>query len=163
MMENEIWKDVVGYEGRYRVSNRGRIYSLITNKFLKFQKNSKGYYFVKLRKDGESKTSMVARLVAEAFIPNQENKPQCDHIDKDKTNNDVSNLRWVSSDENWEHGTQNGRRITPVQCIETGIVYKSIMEAERQTGIRNGNICMVCKGQRKTAGGYHWCYFQQEK
>ena len=105
MMNNEEFRDVVGYEGRYKVSNRGRIYSLLSNKFLRFQKNSKGYYFVKLRKDGESKTNMVARLVAEAFIPNPENKPQCDHIDKNKENNDVSNLRWVSSDENWEHGT----------------------------------------------------------
>ena len=58
-----------------------------------------------LCKDGTQKTFKVHRLVAKAFIPNPDNKPECDHLDKDKTNNCVSNLRWVSTEENWEHGT----------------------------------------------------------
>ena len=170
-MNNEVWKDIVGYEGYYQVSDQGRVRSvdrIITcadgrirrykSRILKFGKNQKGYLLTTLCKDGTQKTFKVHRLVAEAFIPNPDNKPECDHKDKDKTNNCVSNLWWVSTEENWEHGTQNGRKIMPVQCIETGIVYKSIMEAKRQTGI--SNICMACKGKYKTVGGYHWTYYK---
>ena len=111
----EIWKDIQGYEGLYQVSNLGRVKSLGRNikkpllksgycwqeeRILKPYKNRKGYLNVRLCKDSRTKDFQIHRLVAIAFIPNPENKPQIDHINADKTNNNVNNLRWVTCKEN---------------------------------------------------------------
>ena len=109
----EIWKDVQGYEGIYQVSNFGRVKSLgrfvdrlasghcwQKERILKPNKTKYGYLNVILSKKGKTKTFSVHRLVAVAFIPNPENKPQIDHINADKTNNTVNNLRWVTCKEN---------------------------------------------------------------
>ena len=109
----EIWKDVQGYEGLYQVSNLGRIKSLgrfvdrlasghcwQEERILKPHKTKYGYLNVILSKKGKTKTFSVHRWVALAFIPNPENKPQIDHINADKTNNTVNNLRWVTCKEN---------------------------------------------------------------
>lgn len=99
----EIWKEVKGYEGRYSVSNTGKVYSHIRNKLLNTPATGwshGGYCFVLLRKDGKGKIKYVHRLVAEAFIPNPKNKPEVNHIDHDNHNNLVTNLEWVTHDEN---------------------------------------------------------------
>lgn len=111
----EIWKDIQGYEGLYQVSNLGRVKSLGRNvkrpltkigyvwqpeKILKPNKTKYGYLKITLRKNNKSKYFTVHRLVAITFIPNPENKPQIDHINADKTNNSVNNLRWVTCKEN---------------------------------------------------------------
>ena len=109
----EIWRDVVGYEGLYQVSSMGRVKSLgrfIDNlvrghywqeeKILKPSKRINGYVGISLHKDGKAKNFNIHRLVAIAFIPNPNNLPQIDHINADKTNNNVNNLRWVTAKEN---------------------------------------------------------------
>lgn len=109
----EIWRDVVGYEGLYQVSNLGRVKSLgrfVDNlvrghywqeeRILKTCKRTNGYIGVGLCKDGKAENFNIHRLVAIAFIPNPEDLPQIDHIDADKTNNNVNNLRWVTAKEN---------------------------------------------------------------
>lgn len=109
---NEQWKDVVGYEGYYQVSNRGRVkglkYTLLVGccfktlpeRILKPNKNKFGYYYVVLHKNRKPKTWKIHRLVALAFIPNPENKPCIDHIDTIRTNNNIENLRWCTHSEN---------------------------------------------------------------
>lgn len=107
----EEWRDVEGYESLYQVSNLGRVKSLervVMNngglqhkyeKILKFNV-SRGYHIVHLSKEGKVKAFTVHRLVAIAFIPNEDNKPNVDHIDTNPSNNHVDNLRWVTQHEN---------------------------------------------------------------
>lgn len=103
-MEEVIYKPVVGYEGLYEVSSLGEVFSLnyrLTGKRVKLKAEvSRGYQQVRLYKDNKSKKLKVHILVAKAFIPNLDGKPQIDHINTDKTDNRVENLRWVTPAEN---------------------------------------------------------------
>lgn len=100
----EKWKDIEGYEGLYKVSDYGRIISTKKKNgykdYLIGTMDNKGYCRVTLNKDAVSKTFSVHRLVAQAFLPNPENKPCIDHIDTNPSNNRVENLRWVTHKEN---------------------------------------------------------------
>ena len=87
----------------YLIYDDGRVWSNISNKFLSGGKNTKGYLLVGLINGGKRINKLIHRLVAEHFIPNPENKPQVDHIDRNKTNNNIENLRWVSPQENCEN------------------------------------------------------------
>ena len=104
-MEEEVWKPIKGYEGLYEISNLGRVKSLNyrgtgKEKILKNIEDYKGYLEVCLTKNGRHKIFRVHRLVAEAFIPNPENKPCVDHINTIKNDNRIENLRWVTNKEN---------------------------------------------------------------
>lgn len=101
-MTEEIWKPVRGYEERYEVSNLGNVRNKETLNVLKPQTNRYGYLQVNLYVCGHSTRKMktVHRLVAEAFIPNPENKPFIDHINTIRTDDRVENLRWVTAKEN---------------------------------------------------------------
>lgn len=98
LKELEIWcaNIIDGYD----VSTLGRIKNNKTNHIIKPDKEEKGYCRLSIKIDGKKKHYAIHRLVAIAFIPNPENKPQVDHIDCDKTNNCVSNLRWCTNKEN---------------------------------------------------------------
>lgn len=117
----EQWKDIVGYEGYYEVSSLGRVRSkerilphnvndgiyVKKPKILKTQVK-KGYVFVTVSIDGVRKSLPVHRLVAKAFLPNPENKPQVNHIDGDKTNNKLDNLEFATAKENVDHAVSIG-------------------------------------------------------
>ena len=107
IMEEE-WKDVKGFEGLYQISNYGRIKSLRFNKVRLMKPFIKSYYMVELCVNSVRKTFMVHRLVAEAFIPNPENKPQVNHIDGNKLNPRVDNLEWCTPSENLKHAYRTG-------------------------------------------------------
>lgn len=95
-------KDIVGYEGLYSISDDGTVSNIITGKVLK-DSNTDGYRKVNLTKGNTRSTYRVHRLVAQTFIPNPEEYPEVDHIDEDKTNNCVENLRWCTSKMNKEY------------------------------------------------------------
>lgn len=153
-------KDIEGYEGRYAVMDNGEVWSYKTKRFLKFGKHKCGYLQVALWTNNKPKYYFVHRLVANAFIPNPNNFPQVNHKDEDKTNNCVDNLEWCDRKYNMNYGTMRERGAKkigiPVICVETGIVYWSAKEAERQTKIWASHIRSCCKGIANTAGGYHW-------
>lgn len=117
----EKWKDVKGYEGKYKVSNLGRVKSI--KRMVKHSDNSKrtnkerilipidignGYYRVTLYNGSGSKNIFIHRLVAEHFIPNPENKPEINHKDLDPSNNHKNNLEWSTRKENLSHAKENG-------------------------------------------------------
>lgn len=117
----EEWRDVVGLEGMYQVSNYGNVRSVdrfVNNKsntktkikgvVMKLQENHKGYMAIVLHKNNVPISKLVHRLVAEAFLENTNNLPQVNHIDTDKKNNRVDNLEWVSNYDNMQHAVKNG-------------------------------------------------------
>ena len=110
----EIWKDISNYEGKYEVSNLGRVRSLSYNgtgeiKFLKQSTNKRGYKRVGLCKNGKMKNCYVHRLVAITFIPNPNNHKEVNHKDENPANNNVNNLEWCTSEYNNNYGTRNKR------------------------------------------------------
>ena len=197
----EIWKDVEGYEGLYQVSNEGRVKSLdrrvaARNDSTMFKKGvlmtlqttHKGYYGVVLQKEGVKRTHQVHRLVATAFIPNLEGKTQVNHIDCNKKNNHVSNLEWVTQNENMQHAVDNGRflnfsekqRCSVIKNLESAVAkrkrsveqysldgklirtFGSITDAEKATGASCPKITDCCRGKRKTTHGFIWKYAKEE-
>ena len=171
MEEKEIWKDIAGYEGLYQVSNMGRVKSLNykgtgKERILKGSKASNGYLQVLLYKDGKRKWYRIHRLVATAFCENPMGYTDVNHIDQDKTNNKVENLEFCSRSYNCNYGTRNKRIAEklskPVIAIDvrTGLIveFESAHEAERETGINNGNITQCCQGKRNSAGSFYWYY-----
>lgn len=165
----EIWKPITGYEGLYEVSNMGRVRSFVRKNFqgkilspcLKC-----GYPSVILCKKGEGqKWALVHRLVAEAFIPNEDNLPIVNHKDETRDNNCVDNLEWCTTAYNLAYGSAPRRRqlARSKPCIGTwpdGTErwFEGPSHAERETGIFHGHICQVCNGIWKTAGKVKWRY-----
>lgn len=165
----EIWKDVDGYEGKYQISNMGNVRSLNfrgTNKtkLLKPIKNKYGYMTVHLC----GKWARVHRLVAKAFIPNEGDKKEVNHINGDIRDNRAENLEWCTPSENSKHAWDTGlQKMTEerkkkisrsVVCVETGVEYYGMQDASNKTNINRRNINACCLGKRQTAGGYHWKY-----
>lgn len=164
----EIWLPVNGYEGLYEVSSFGRVRSLNYNKtgkkiILSPGKDTHGYLFVNLCKNGKIKNNRIHRLVATAFLPNWFDDPQVNHIDEDKTNNHVDNLEWCDAKYNANYGTAIERMIKSLSkpvlqfTLNGEFVreWKSIKETERN-GF--GAVDKCCQGKRKTHKGYIWRY-----
>lgn len=166
----EIWRDIEGYENLYKVSNLGRVKSLRfgKEKILKAIKNNNGYAIIFLRKEGNTKYYAVHRLVATAFLQNPNNLPQVNHKDEDKMNNRVDNLEFCSAKYNINYGTHNQmvsesltnnlKTSKKVLCVETGVIYPSTKQVERELGFANSNISLACNGKYKQAYGFHWRY-----
>ena len=107
----EEWRDVVGFEDYFKVSNLGRVFSKRTSKILKQTVLKTGYASFATRiggRKGQTHCFRVHILVAKAFISNPENKPQVNHINGIKTDNNLANLEWVTNKENMEHASKNG-------------------------------------------------------
>lgn len=165
------WKPIEGYEGLYEVSNLGEVKSLGNNKKRKEKllspgKNSNGYLFVNLWKNGVGKPILVHRLVYSTFVGDIPDRLEVNHIDENKENNRVDNLNLMTSKENKDWGTANARRAAAqskaVEALDkvTGRViftFPSTIEAGRQ-GFHQGNVAACCRGERKSHGGFIWRY-----
>lgn len=158
---------VDGIEYNYHVTRDGRVFSLRngeTKELKPCTNNRGGYNRVDLCYNGTIKKVKVSKLVALAYISNPNNKPEVDHINRIRTDDKVENLRWATRSEqnlNREY-PKNKKGSKPVRCIETGVVYPSVKEVERQLGFANGYISNCCRGKYKSAYGYHWEYVKGE-
>lgn len=125
----------------------------------------KGYKRVLIRDNGRSRTVFVHRLVALAFIPNPDNKPQVNHKDGNKANNRPENLEWVTLAENMRHRSKVLKSYPKrrVLCVDRGVMFESVSEASEETGINRTNITLCAQGRRKTAGGHKWAYAERRE
>ena len=178
MTSCETWRDIPGYEGRYQVSDMGRVKSLarvVTRRDSKtlqwpertmtLTKSDRGYLYVCLCRDTHETSHLVHRLVAHAFLPNPDNKPEVNHINGIKSDNRMSNLEWVTASENARHsrrvlGNGGGKPPRPVVCLDTGIVYPSVHDAARNICVNYTSILDVCKGRRGSLFGQRWAYIE---
>jgi len=194
----EIWKDIQGYEMLYQVSNQGRVRSLdrvvsckngkrknLHGNIIRPQRCSNGYLFVCLSKQGTVRQHRVHRLVAIAFLQRQDDKCEVNHINECKTDNNVSNLEWLSHRDNIVHGTQQQRgvahrnqrgerngmfgrkgklnphskRVLQLDLNGNRITsYDSIREAAVATNSNASSITSVCRGRLIQTNGYKWQY-----
>lgn len=162
MSEEKNWKYIenIGENNKdqYMISNLGNVKSLKTNKTLKASIRS-GYKSVWIG----DKSHKIHRLVALAFVDNKDKKAVVNHKDGDKFNNCVDNLEWATTAENTKHGYDTGLNHTTKRAVhqldmEEKIIKKfdSLKDARISTKIDDAGIVKVCKGYRKTAGGYKW-------
>jgi len=184
-LQGEEWRDVVGWEGYYKVSSFGRIIVLSRHvkrsyndsfltapKLTKLQTSTNGYLRVGLTAQGRRQFALVHRIVASAFIPNPLNYPCIDHIDCNKENNHKENLRWCTQSQNClnpisrnrNSKNKKGKRAEwtcrSVVCLKNGTpikTYYAIRDAFEDGHIEQC-ISRVCRGLRKTYHGYEWMY-----
>lgn len=175
----EIWRDVVGYEGLYQVSNQGNVKSL--DRYVKdingitcFKKgkiknmtiSKTGYYVVYLYKDNKLKTCKVHRLVAYAFLEKPKGKEYVDHINTNRLDNRADNLRWVTHKENcnnplsimnYKESAVNRSNVNKIVCLNTGEIFNTLRDAANKYNIKDlKHISNCCKHKPKSkTSGIH--------
>lgn len=170
----EIWKDIPGYEGLYKVSNLGNVYGLKRKKLLSPCVLKTGHKIVSLSKNGLVTKYLLHRIVAQVFIPNPNNKPYvCHKISiANGGDNSVNNLYWGTQKDNIsdcinekKHSSVTGGNYPMKPILKLDIKteeiiseYKSATEAAKAINGDIGLIGKVCQGKRKTAYGYKWIY-----
>lgn len=173
---DEIWKDAIGFEGLYQISNYGRARSIshavncntgmrvVRGKILKPVDRGNGYAFVTFGKDGKQFNISLHRMVARIFIPNPLNLPEVNHIDRNPMNARADNLEWCDRKYNnnyagraWRSARKRIRAVSQYDLDGKSIKrYLSLSEAAKASGVSAGNISNCCKKKRCTAGGYRW-------
>ena len=144
--------------GNYIIYSDGRVYSINRNKLLKPSKDEKGYLRISLSTNKISKTYKLHRLIAECFIPKIEGKPQVNHKNGIKADNNVDNLEWVNNSENQKHAWDNGLNTSSYKKIvldtQTGIFYDSATELAKLIGINKITLMCHLNGSRNVKTKY---------
>lgn len=187
MIKEDIFYDIKGYEGLYKITITGVVKSLPkkhgrSEEFILKQKKDVGYWRVALHKSGVIKYLLVHRLIALHFIPNPKNKPQINHKNGVRDDNRLENLEWCTTSENGLHsyrvlgniGSATGkfgkeahgygisrfadRPIRKVKCDTLDIEFPSISQAKRELGVSSRNITAICQGKRTHTHGLSFRY-----
>lgn len=167
----EIWKELDDLPN-YEISNMGRLRNKNTLRILKTRISKFGYEHITITYGGEQYFRAIHRLVAKTFLINPDNKPDVNHIDENKLNNNVNNLEWVTKSENINHGTRNERvrkaisnsKTLSIPIIATNLKTGEVQEfygsreCARQLGLNHSLITNVLKGRRRQTGGYTFKY-----
>lgn len=169
-------KPLQEYNYEYLVMDNGEVISVKNGwKHIKGQ-NCNNYRRIHLQGYGKEEWCLIHRLVAKKFIPNPDNLPQINHKNEIKSDNRVENLEWCTASYNTNYGTRNQRvakklmnRKKPygkrekrnVYCIELNQTFSSATVAGNELNIVYCNITKCCKGERRTAGGYHWQFVEE--
>lgn len=165
-MNNVIWKPIKGYEGLYEISSTGQIkslprkkglknghYYITKEKILKTSMTTTGYRKIELTKNGTKKSKKVHRLIAKAFIPNEEGKPNINHIDGNQLNNNISNLEWCTQRENIIHAYSIGLRETfNISKEELEELYVGQRKSMREIGDMKNTTATVIQNRIKEYG-----------
>lgn len=150
-------KDIPGYEGKYAATSCGKIWSYRRNRFLKSCGEKDNYQIVNLCDKGSIKTCYVHRLVAMTYLPNPDNLPEINHIDKHKDNNCLSNLEWCTRNYNMAYNI--GKENCSIYCVELDKTFSCAKEVadfmNRHVSNLYGHLNISCP---KTFAGYHWRY-----
>lgn len=168
----EIWKDIPNYEGKYQISNLGRVKSILyvngktrkTKERILKNKNTGKYQHILLWDKGKCYNYTIHKLVAETFIPNPNNYSEINHKDENVNNNRVDNLEWCTRKYNINYGnrTIKAKNKLSVSIVQYDLQGSFVKEWNcMQDAIRvynNYHICDVCKNKRKTASGFIWKY-----
>lgn len=182
MTNQEIWKPIKGYEGTYDVSNLGRVrarerksirrsdgrVNILPETILKgsFCGSNRLYVRVGLCKNYKTKTFLVHRLVAEAFLSKEDGEDYINHLDNNPSNNCAENLEWCTQSHNIQYAYDNGTKVGPHMVDVDQLTldgeyirtWHGIAPIRKKLGILGSNIGKVCRGQRNQAGGYKWRY-----
>lgn len=167
-MEEEIWKLIKGYEDSYAISTLGIVYSLRTKVYRKAFVTSGGYHMITLKVNGKCKKISVHIVVAQHFIKNPKKKPEVNHIDGNKINNNISNLEWVTKSENCIHShrvlQQKSGKVIQKLDEDNNVIeeFKTTLLAGKNANVSHQRISDACKLGKKVSG-YHWKYKKDSK
>lgn len=167
----EIWKDIDGYDGLYKVSDCGNVFSCYVNRILKPGTTQDGYKYVSLHKDKKQQIYLVHRLVASSFLDNLDNLPCVNHKDENPSNNHVNNLEWCTYSYN---NTYNNLHIRKAKLLAKHVYryneygelfeeYESVQEAARILGASSGDIAECCNEKLLTYLNSVWSYIPLTK
>lgn len=154
-------RDVVGWEGYYKVTSCGKVWSVRYNKFLKSAGGKGNYQMIMLQRPDKKEIDYIHRIVAKAYIPNPDNLPEVNHKDEVKDHNWVNNLEWCSKHYNLAYSaSRSGRPSLKVKCVETDEVFNSLHEAGKAKNVDPTNLSTLLRHGKETntLGGYHWQY-----